>query len=177
MVLDGTNGNVGIGPNTDVVNSYYNLSVSGGIDVIAANSSGIGINVAAGGIKVTAGDVNVNGSVTASQYFHNSDMRLKTDIHPISHALDKLLTIRGVDFKWKKDNRDDMGVVAQNVAEAFPYVVRQNNDGFETVEYDSLVGPVIEAIRELDAQNKALNKQVSDLHREIDSLRSEMVNP
>jgi len=56
-----------------------------------------------------------------------------------------------------------MGMVAQNVAAVFPDVVSKNKDGMMAVEYDSLVGPMIESIRELKAENDALRHRVEKL--------------
>ena len=56
-----------------------------------------------------------------------------------------------------------MGVAAQNVAEVFPEVVTQDDKGLMSVEYDSLVGPMIEAMRELNAKNAQLESEVAEL--------------
>src|SRR5262245_37450031 len=73
--------------------------------------------------KVTiAGDLTVNGSCGAC-----SDSRLKKDVEPLSGAIDKLLKLRGVSFKWidpaKHNNNDtsvQTGFIAQDVEEVFP---------------------------------------------------------
>jgi len=114
--------------------------------------------------------IDVAGEVRAVSFFHGSDARLKTDVKPIEQALDKVLAIKGVEFKWKKDNRTDVGVVAQNVAEVFPQIVHKDSEGMMSVEYDSLIGPVIEAIRELKKENDALRSKVET----IDSLKAQL---
>jgi len=125
-----------------------------------------------GGFNAT-GNAIVNGSMTALYYDHTSDVRLKTDIHPVDNALDRLLAIRGVEFKWKKDGRSDMGVVAQDVAQTFPSVVHTNKAGMKSVEYDSLVAPLIEAVRELKTENDGLSAEVSAVKAEIDAAKGE----
>ena len=115
-----------------------------------------------------------NGSgITSPAYYHNSDMRLKNDIHPISGALDKVLALKGVEFNWKADGRADMGVVAQNVAQVFPNVVKKDGNGIMSVEYDSLVGPMIEAIRELKSENDALRQKVDAINVSVQGLKAE----
>jgi hypothetical protein len=119
----------------------------------------------------TGGNIIVQqGSVTAAAFYHNSDQSLKTSIRPIPNALDKILALKGVAFNWKKDGRADVGVVAQNVAAVFPEVVKTNDDGMMSVEYDSLVGPMIEAIRELKSENDDLRKAVA----QIDELKAQL---
>ena len=120
--------------------------------------SATALNVA-GGFNAT-GDAAITGSMTALYYSHTSDIRLKTEIHPVRHALEKLLSIRGVEFEWKKDGRGDMGVIAQNVEKVFPNLVQTHPDGFKSVEYDALIAPVIEALRELKTDNDKLRLKV-----------------
>ncbi len=127
---------------------------------------------------ITGNNITSNGTITAASmtsgaYYHSSDARLKTDIHPINGALDKVLALHGVEFNWKKDGRADMGVVAQNVAQVFPNIVTKNESGVMAVEYDSLVGPMIEAIRDLKAQNDDLRAQVKEIRVSMQTLKQE----
>jgi hypothetical protein len=118
-----------------------------------------------------------SGSVEAYGYYLLSDVNLKKDIRPIDHALDKLLEIKGVSFNWKKDGRSDMGVIAQNVAEVFPDIVTKNQDGLMSVEYSNLIGPMIESIRELKAENDDLRQKVSDMEdmkAELSQIRADI---
>jgi septal ring factor EnvC (AmiA/AmiB activator) len=57
----------------------------------------------------------------------------------------------------------------------FPDVVTKGKDGMMAVEYDSLVGPMIEAIRELKTQNDDLRDQVSamsDMQTQLTEIRA-----
>jgi hypothetical protein len=116
---------------------------------------------------VSGGAATFSNTVTATAYFHSSDARLKTDIHPIDHALDKMLALKGVTFNWKKDGHADMGVTAQNVSEVFPNAVSKNADGMMSVNTDSLVGPMIEAIRALKADNDALRSELNEIKESL----------
>ena len=53
-----------------------------------------------------------------------SDVRLKTNIKSIESALDKVISLRGVTFNWKKNYSDDQnlkyGFIAQEVQNIFP---------------------------------------------------------
>ena len=143
----------------------------GATTMYVARTISVGTPTAGGSVDATGG------SVIAAAYYHNSDVHLKTDIHPIGHALDKLLAIQGVQFNWKQDGRADMGVVAQNVAEVFPDIVSKNKDGMMSVEYDSLVGPMIESIRELKSENDDLRNQIASLNEiktQVNEIRSSL---
>ena len=71
------------------------------------------------------------------------------------HWVGKLLQIQGVTFNWKEGNRADVGVIAQDVQKVFPQLVRQDKQ-YLRVDYEKLVGPLIESVREMDARIKQL---------------------
>ncbi|MFI7836431.1 tail fiber domain-containing protein [Pseudomonas asiatica] len=84
-----------------------------------------------------------------------SDVRLKTDITELLGSTDTLLKIHGVRMKWKESGRDDLAVLAQEVQKVYPELVHEK-DGLLTVDYEKLVVPLIESVRELDRRITAL---------------------
>ncbi|MBF8743135.1 MULTISPECIES: tail fiber domain-containing protein [Pseudomonas] len=86
-----------------------------------------------------------------------SDARLKTNVENLLDSTDTLTKIHGVRFKWKESGREDIGVVAQNVKEVYPELVHEK-DGMLTVDYEKLVAPLIESVRELNQRIEALEK-------------------
>ena len=84
-----------------------------------------------------------------------SDANLKTTIQPMKNATDTLLQIQGVTFDWKDGGRKDIGVLAQNVQKVYPQLVREDNNQLR-VDYEKLVAPLIESVREMDARIKQL---------------------
>ncbi|WPO97901.1 tail fiber domain-containing protein [Pseudomonas sp. HR96] len=84
-----------------------------------------------------------------------SDESLKTNVVPLKSATEQLLKIHGVTFEWKDGARKDIGVVAQDVAKVYPQLTR-TQDGLMQVDYNKLVAPLIESVRELNARIEAL---------------------
>lgn len=72
--------------------------------------------------------------------------------------------LRGVAFEWREDvagkSGPDLGVIAQEVEEVFPELVRTDERGFKTVNYVGLIAPLIEAVKELDARIEALERKL-----------------
>ena len=97
-----------------------------------------------------AGAATFNNDVTAF-----SDARLKDNVETIPNALETVCAMRGVTFT-RNDNNDQpgTGVIAQEMQEVFPVVVKENNDEDNTlsVSYGNLVGVLIESIKELKAE-------------------------
>ncbi|WP_307988343.1 tail fiber domain-containing protein [uncultured Pseudomonas sp.] len=73
----------------------------------------------------------------------------------MKNATDTLLQIQGVTFDWKDGGRKDIGVLAQNVQKVYPQLVREDNNQLR-VDYEKLVAPLIESVREMDARIKQL---------------------
>ncbi len=96
-----------------------------------------------------------------------SDGRLKTAIAPITGALDKILQISGVYFDWKEPSQygigRQVGVVAQDVARVFPELVATDSDGKISADYQRLVAPIIEGMRELRQSLANANDRIKEL--------------
>lgn len=111
----------------------------------------IGVNKAAPGI---AGRIEATEDVVA---YSSSDERLKTKIHTIKDALEKVTQIDGVIFTWDEKLKDihgyegqDTGVIAQDVEKVLPEVVTTRDNGYKAVKYEKMIGLLIEAIKELN---------------------------
>lgn len=100
----------------------------------------------------------------AQSIVNGSDIALKQDVVTLDNALAKIEAMRGV-YYARKDAPDvrKIGVIAQEVREVFPEAVHEGTDGVLGVMYADLVGPLIEAVKELSAQNKALVDRVEAL--------------
>ena len=107
----------------------------------------IDTNVVVGsGVTITTNGINVVGVVTATDFNSASDLSLKTNIQSISNPIDKILQINGVTFNWRENNKPSVGIIAQEIEKVFPELV--NGENPKTVNYNGLIGLLIEAIKE-----------------------------
>lgn len=100
----------------------------------------------------------------------SSDLRLKRDIRPIERAMEKIMALRPVVYKWRKWHIDDhgkdhIGLMAQDVQKVVPEVVFHQGK-YLSVAYSKLVPLLIEGIKEQD-------KEIETLSDEIDALLKE----
>lgn len=107
-----------------------------------------------------AGTLHVDGDIVAYSSTI-SDRNLKTNIEPMTGALEKVQALNGYTFAYKHDGRESAGVIAQEVQEVIPTAVILQEDGigdtgYLTVQYDQLHAVLIEAIKELKAKVEAL---------------------
>jgi len=87
-----------------------------------------------------------------------SDISLKTNIQPLEGSLAKLLNLRGVEYDRIDAKLHQYGVIAQEVQEIFPDLVKENDKQIMTVDYNGLIPVLIEAIRELKAEVDELKR-------------------
>jgi hypothetical protein len=120
--------------------------------------------------------LDVAGACHASSFPTSSDERFKSDVQQLDHVLDKLDQIRGVSFNWndryeelgRSTGHREIGVIAQEVEEVFPELVTNwSNEDFKAVDYGRLTAVLIEAVKELNKENKELKDRVEALEQEL----------
>ena len=130
-----------------------------GAEGVRINSTGVGIGTTAPTSKLhVVGDVNISGILTATDINSASDIRLKTNIKPFENTLEKIVQINGVSFNWIDSNAKSGGIIAQDVEKVFPELV---NDGdHKTVNYNGLIGVLVESIKELKQEVEDLKSRL-----------------
>ena len=109
---------------------------------------------------------NTYASVSALSYNATSDERKKKDIEVIENATEIISEIDGVFYNWKDENLNtdrQAGVIAQTVEKVFPEAVKTNDEDTKTVNYNALVGLLIESNKEQQKTIVSLTKRIADL--------------
>jgi hypothetical protein len=86
-------------------------------------------------------------------------------------VLERIAKLRGVTWEWNEDaaaygkqpGSRDAGVIAQDVEAVFPELVGTSPEGHKFVNYNGLVGVLVEAVKELEAKRAALEQRVAKL--------------
>ena len=112
------------------------------------------------GVTISGG-MNVSGVTTSTDFNTTSDQNLKTNIQTIEDPLEKIVQIRGVNFEWKENNKPSAGVIAQEIEKVLPQLV--NGSDTKTVNYNGLIGLLIETVKEQQKQIDNLNTRLSKL--------------
>jgi hypothetical protein len=94
------------------------------------------------------------GLLTVVDINSTSDVNLKTNINTVENALDTISQLRGVTFDWKETGKSSYGVIAQEIEEVLPELVA--SEEVKSVNYNGLVGVLIEAIKELKSEIEEL---------------------
>jgi hypothetical protein len=131
---------------------------TGTLGITSINCSGtitVGTLIAAsvdynGNVSIT-GDLDVLGDISSS-----SDINLKENVKTVENSLETINSLRGVSFDWKENGRSSYGIIAQELEEVLPELVKSGE--VKSVNYNGLIGVLIEAIKELKAEVEELKK-------------------
>jgi hypothetical protein len=147
------------------------VSVSGATGAVTIS---IGQSVATSASPTFAG-LTINGSITATgdiTAFFTSDKRYKDNVEVIPNALDKVKKLNGVTWEWN-DLVDDVtkqspntGLIAQEVQEVLPQVVKERGDGYLGLDYSKMMGLLVEAIKEQQLQIENLKIELTECRKQ-----------
>jgi hypothetical protein len=124
----------------------------------AANTVMRGGNVGIGDTSPSY-KLDVNGTIRATNdVIADSDIRLKSEIKPITNAVDTVKALSGKSYI--KDDKPSIGLIAQEVEEVMPFMVHTASDemGTKSVNYQNMVALLIEAVKEQQEQIDELKR-------------------
>jgi len=151
VVTLGSSGKFILG-NSNAEAANYSLYVNNNAKFNSKVVIGQSINSFDGFPIITEYPLNVYGNIgITGNIFTTSDEKVKTNIKTIDNSLEKICGCRGVSFNYFNDsNKKQYGVIAQEIEKIIPDVVESNQYGFKNVNYLSIIGFLIEAVKELN---------------------------
>ena len=144
-------------PWTDT-NTDTNTTYSAGTGITLSGTTFSIPQAVATNSTVTFGEVRSTGDIIA--YYNSSDLALKENIKPIDNALDKVMSLDGINWTYKNDGRAMTGLIAQQVQKVLPEAVFEtdlmDNNGHLAIRYGNVVGLLVESIKELKSEIESL---------------------
>ena len=114
---------------------------------------------------------NINNSYTAI-----SDITLKENIVPASSQWDNIKGIEVVNYNFKEETghqtHKQLGVIAQQVEEVSPGLVKDGEEGLKTVNYSVLYMKAVKALQEAQTRIETLETQHADLLARVTALEA-----
>lgn len=155
-------GTWGIGPATTFADNYIAIGTATAGTAWVAGATSL-TNLTIGGCYKSSTTIGTGGTVVGGTC--QSDRRLKKDIESITGDLSKIAALRPVTYKWINPGQGaegtQIGLIAQEVQAVYPELVEERADGYLAVRYgQEMTMHMIEAIKELSAQNAALNARL-----------------
>jgi hypothetical protein len=109
------------------------------------------------------------GQISATSFNATSDYRIKTDIiklTDISYNIDQLNPVKYTNTKLGKD---DMGFIAHEVQEIFPFLVTGVKDGEEkqTLNYNGFIALLVKEVQDLKKENIDLKTRLDAIEKRL----------
>jgi putative lipoic acid-binding regulatory protein len=186
FMVDGETGRVGISESS--IDAMLHINPGNALCNIKLERQGVvawrfGINTSSADLRFDAGSDTLSGpevlfTSSGAGHFDNdvvafssstsSDRRLKENIKPIPYGLETVLKMNPVEYDWKekRDKAHDIGVIAQEVEELIPEIVKEHKDlktdePIKTVDYGKMVSVLIKAVQEQQEQINELKEKLN----------------
>lgn len=125
-----------------------------------------GTNTQSGYIIIsTDGNLQVSKDITATGWCYaqtfksTSDARLKENREEVSYDLSSIKPYR---YKLMTDNTVHVGLLAQEVEKVIPEAVSESEEGWKTLDYNSVVSALVGEVNSLKEQIKELKEQIKN---------------
>lgn len=146
---------------------YFGDSADDDVGNLRYNHSTDELSVVIGAVEefrfASGGTFHADADIVAYSTTVASDAALKYNISPVENALDKLNSLDGVTFQWKRDDKASAGVIAQDVEKVMPSAVKEveslkGDSTHKAVDYNQIIALLVEAVKDQQKQIDELRK-------------------
>jgi len=113
----------------------------------------------------TTGNISASGQIAGQSFNATSDYRMKNNTQPliITRTIDKL---NPVEYDMSGGNHD-MGFLAHEVQEIFPFLVSGEKDGpyMQSMNYNGFIALLVKEIQDLKKENKIINARLENIEK------------
>jgi hypothetical protein len=112
-----------------------------------------------------SGDIRISGTIYTSGLVNSSDYRIKDNIVNLKETNYTVDNLRPVHYYNKNTNKEDIGFIAHEVQEDFPFLVTGEKDGKDnqSLNYTGLIGVLVKEIQELKNEKAKQNVIIQSL--------------
>ena len=160
---------------TGATGSFQNVYVSGPETVMGLLSAPAGITGATGSFsylsssQLLSAPLGITGATGSFTYVYasgavtsTSDYRIKENVTTLdnSYVVDELIPVTYIN---KLSNKRDMGLIAHELQEVYPFLVNGEKDGqeYQSVNYISLISLLIKEVKELKQKVKKIEEKLN----------------
>ena len=145
---------------TSLTSSAATTAGSLTVDNVVMDGATIGHSDDTDLMTLASGSLTVAGDVILS-----SDARLKSNIITLGPTLISLMQLDAKRYTMKadKEQKQKIGLLAQEVQKVFPELVSEDKNGMLAVNYQALVPVLINALKEQEGNYNELEKELSEL--------------
>ena len=150
------------------------ITSSAGVTCTTVTASGAitCTTVTASGAITTSTTITATGRITAGSFNTNSDYRIKQNVQVLSKTVDQLNPVE-YDLSGGKH---DMGFIAHEVQEIFPFLVNGQKDGdqLQSINYTGFISLLVKEVQDLKKENKRLHEINDQFEKRLKVIESMM---
>jgi hypothetical protein len=179
-------GGVGIGGNLNVGGNIYINGVSIlGLGGQWSNGSTSGNIYYQGNVAIGKGDPQytldisgttyISGTAYANYFITTSDYRIKNDPVPLDLSFN-VDGLKPIHYTNTLSNKQDLGFIAHEVQEVFPYLVDGEKDGtkMQSLNYIGLIAVLVKEVQELKKTTEILKSENRSMQLQINRINEKM---
>jgi len=108
--------------------------------------------------------ITCSGNIYSSKFYATSDYRIKENIIPLNDTY-HVSNLNPVTYKNKISGKQDIGFIAHELQEYYPFIVSGEKDGetMQSINYTSLIPILIKEVQTLKLEVKTLKLEVKEL--------------
>jgi Chaperone of endosialidase len=123
-------------------------------------------------------DLDVRGIARTFTIYQDTNSDLINKKQSLTCVLTKINQLRPIIFEWKnkrdvENAGDQLGLLAHEVDEVFPQVVKTSSDGTQAIAYQNLVPVLIQGIKELIETKDATQAQLDIIRIEFEQFKQD----
>ena len=138
-------------PSSNVSNAiYYNKGYVGINQKNPAYTLDVSGNISSNGTIYTT-SLDASGNISATSFSATSDYRIKNNVHPVDLTTMNINNLNPVYYYNTLSNHQDIGLIAHEVQEYFPYLVNGDKDGqqYQSINYNAIIPILVKEIQDL----------------------------
>ena len=121
------------------------------------------------------GTIGASGQITGQSFNALSDYRLKTNIGPLNSTF-TIDNLKPVSYTFKDSNKMDIGFLAHEVQEQFPFLVSGNKDDtcMQSLNYNGFIGILVKELQDLKKELQESKKEIIELKSRLTIIESQI---
>ena len=120
-------------------------------------------------------NLDVSGTVNATSYNATSDYRVKTDVKPLDASFN-IDVLKPVTYTNTRHGRQDVGFIAHEVQEHYPFLVNGQKDGeqMQSLNYIGLIGILTKEIQDLKRRLAETEAKVASVETDVRTIETKV---
>ncbi len=124
-------------------------------------------------------ELDIHGMTRGFAFYQDTNSDRVGNIKPLTEVLEKIKSLKPVTYEWNANTGfqnagEQIGLLAHEVEEVFPQVVKTDSDGTQAVAYQNLVPVLIQALKEMTEEKDRTQQELETLRNEFTLYQQQM---